>query len=319
MDPEPENEYLTYSIEFRSEEEIAYRCGIKNLPNLLDDIIQGDQPVRRGRPQHLTDLQILQATLLWFRRGESLRSLSQAFKIPETSMRDSIHNFVETKFRAWAKRSVRLLDLEEWGAINNSRDILNEYPNKLFYFVDGTVVECFQPKDPDVSMEYFNHKHRLPGISVWFMTAANGRIVHVSEIDSGSLHDARAWNESGIVDLLTQKYGHQPEIQQKVLCIGADKAYPNIDLPIGWHLHITMTGATDMDDGVNQGVRFADPKIAGHRSVVERAIRVFKSWGVSSNVEAMSKLEFFRIDSIFQIIAALSNYMIFKEHNITQI
>jgi hypothetical protein len=145
-----------------------------------------------------------------------------------------------------------------------------------------------------------------------------GHIVFLSKLDIGHKHDATHFNESKAVELLEEFYELEDDW---TFCLGGDKAYPNIDLPDGWELFVTMTAEEpNLDEQPNSNRkkknenamdvegRTRSPEIAKWRSVVERAIGAIKRWQILSNLDFISKVDGALLQKLLTVICALVNW-----------
>lgn len=146
-----------------------------------------------------------------------------------------------------------------------------------------------------------------------------GHIVFLSKLDIGHKHDATHFNESKAVDELEEFY--EPN-EDWTFCLAGDKAYPNINLPEGWELYVTMTAEEPVNPTEETNVgpkkknekvmdsenRHKSPEIARWRSVVERAIGAIKRWQILSNVDYMSKVDGALLQKLLTVICALVNW-----------
>ena len=146
--------------------------------------------------------------------------------------------------------------------------------HSIFYFVDGTVVEVEESGDVAFRRLLWNNKHQHSALSFFILVSPDGRIVYVSTVDNGNVHDKTAWEHSGVVDELEQFYaGGSANFQ---LAIGGDKAYPYMTVPRNWHKYITKSG--ELPGANPDPTLHFTPEIAKHRAVVERTIGKIKDW-----------------------------------------
>ena len=183
-----------------------------------------------------------------------------------------------------------------------------EFPDVLFYFVDGTVVEVGESGDVAFRRMLWNHKHQINALSFFILVAPNGRIVHASAVDCGSTHDKTAWEQSDAVQQLQKRYADPPAGMR--LAIGGDKAYPNITVPRGWYKYITKSGEkhAKADEGL-----VLSPSIAKHRAVVERSIGKLKDYLVLHRALYLG-YNVARVQKIVYILASLVNQEYFHTH-----
>jgi hypothetical protein len=148
----------------------------------------------------------------------------------------------------WAKEQVRFLKIPEWRA-HHSEELKQDFPDTLFLFVDGTVLEIYSPSDAKARRAHYNSKHCFCAWSFFVVVSPMGEIVYVSKLSAGSEHDASQWDASDCVAKLQHKYLFlHPDRAKTKLALAGDKAYPRIDLPRYWHLYVTMTADEPEDD-----------------------------------------------------------------------
>lgn len=201
----------------------------------------------------------------------------------------------------WGQSTVKWPTPDQWLA--DSRRIqeashYSDYAQKLFFFVDGTIIKTFDTSDIRISQKMRNSKHGSPGFVFFIMVTPAGRVVYVSELREGTCHDKTHFMSDGVVALLEKEYP-EPSVTlngiKYQLVLGGDKAYPFAPLPSGWHWYITKTGEGSMDvdsEGKEVGERASsqklknvifDPGFARLRSVVERTIGRIKGWAIFSS------------------------------------
>lgn len=154
----------------------------------------------------------------------------------------------------------------------------------------------------------WNNKHKIHAFSFFVIVAPDGRIVYVSTVDNGNVHDKTAWEESGVVDELEDFYSEKTANFQ--FAVGGDKAYPNMTVPKGWHKYITKSGEKEASEKSTQ-LHFS-PEIAKHRAVVERTIGKIKDWLILTRKYYLG-FEKARVEKIVFIIANLVNQEYFTK------
>jgi len=299
-------------------------CGIERIDDLLEIILQYGPPLKkkRGPSPRMSQREVLVLTLVWLWTGLPLSKLLSAtpFK-DEHSLRDLISTYICDPLSKFADLMVSFPTVFQWDMMRGNLDLPDR--TNLRFNIDGTPIETWASSDPIVATENFNHKHQMPSLSFWVLVGMNGRILYTSEINMGNKHDATAWNESGIIQLLERTYPppltlapplHSPEYEPG---LNADKAYPKIDLPNGFHLYVTKTAAPDMPQADMH--RHMDASVARHRSVVERSIRQIKKWRVLENLAFVSSTDPIYLQTIIKCIAALVNWRCFTEQGLTSI
>lgn len=278
--------------------------------------------------------------MAWIRQGFRLKCVSYLLQPSRdvSTMKRALKNFLRELF-PWALTQIRYPTLQQWKE-SHSPDILMTFPNRLFYFVDGTILEVWTPSDIAKNRNRYNTKHACPSISFFVVVDPMGRIVYLSPIGPGNYHDATAWNEAfefpghlmgkdGMLEireekkLITQLEEQYPKPwsigeSEFVLTVGGDKAYPEIDLPSGWNVFVTMTAehqaiekpkSSDSTYLINNdNRRKKSPELAKYRAVVERVIGAMKKFKILLNVEFISQIKDDMLHKLLYLIAAIVNY-----------
>jgi len=104
------------------------------------------------------------------------------------------------------------------------------------------------------------------------------------------------------------------------LPFGGDKGYPYIGVPKGWSLYITKSGEDELEEEQEEGEGkrtkrrpitesrphlICTPKIAKHRSVVERVFGAMKQWQILASTQCCSVQK--HVHEFVTIIATLKN------------
>jgi hypothetical protein len=279
--------------------------------------------------------------MAWIRQGFRLKCVSYLLQPDRdvSTMKRGLKNFLRELF-PWALTMIRYPTLQEWKS-SHSDEILKTFPCRLFYFVDGTILEVWTPSDIAKNRNRFNTKHSCPSISFFVVANPIGRIVYLSPIGPGNYHDATAWNEAfefpghvmvddgslevkeekKLVTQLEEVYPKPWTIDERdyTLCVGGDKAYPEIILPADWHVYVTMTAEhqaiesepSDQSSAYlinNDRRRHKSPELAKYRAVVERVIGAMKKFKILLNVEYVSQIKDDILHKLLYLIAAIVNY-----------
>lgn len=185
------------------------------------------------------------------------------------------------------ERIVAFPSVARWATRETSTAFNDNFPRVLVFFVDGTFVESEDTADTLVHKAMFNTKHGGNGWVFTILVTSMGRIVWVSDVEGGRIHDATAWKDSKVCELLAKKYPNanvrfKKEVWQCAL--GGDKAYRCMERPEGWTVYITKSGEADGDGDDEAGVDMSlkgkslfTPEIAPHRAVVERVFGRIKT------------------------------------------
>jgi len=304
-----------------------YALGIKDHAALFLEKGVGDSLIVRGWEAK----ELFKYGLLWARQGLTFEDLGLYLNMDPTTSSRRMEDWIDCLY-PWAKKQILFPNLQEW-ILNNPEKLREQFPNHLFFFVDGTVIKIWTPSDPESRRNHYNNKHGYCAWVFFIVVDPCGHILFLSKLDIGHKHDSTHWNESKVVKLLTSQFASSDDW---TYCIGGDKAYPNISLPPDWHLFVTMTaeeldqsavsfpehdvGTTASessdeghdathDDGRNQKInRHKSPKIAKWRSVVERSIGAIKKWKILENFDFLSRVEGDKLLKLLHVICALVNW-----------
>ena len=233
--------------------------------------------------------------LVWLKHGFAMTFLSHILQKDKTTVRRNFFKLIDD-LQAWAKAQISWPSIDEWENAS-SHKLRFAYPSTLFFWVDGTVVKVWSPKDMKSARTLYNAKHGYHAYSFFVVVRPDGHICYISKCLGGSEHDATHWNHSDVFDHLQMLYSH--EIQGKQYSIGGDKAYKGIRRPENWQNHVTLTALTEeeeSDDEDNEDMNvswwkgnfIADPRIAPFRAVVERTIGAMKRWQILTNEPLLS-------------------------------
>src|SRR3989338_1591749 len=199
---------------FSDPKDAKYWTGIERL----DDLWQIVEPVLS---QQLTPLQKLSisngekkrysalkehffALLVWLRRGLRLSDFTGNTKVAKTKKSVKLHFFwIIDALSEWTKGEVYLPTVTEWMSVNNRMTtgrgqgtIREEYPNNLFLFVDGSVIDAYKPSDADGKSRHFNSKHKKHCRAFTILASAEGKIRWITRAYDGGVHDVNAWHYS---------------------------------------------------------------------------------------------------------------------------
>lgn len=233
-------------------------------------------------------------TLLILRSGISHQKAANFLSnsASESTARRCFGHWLEA-INSWGEQTkqVAFLKPDEWKKECDTKcKFLEDFPNHLIYFVDGTPVATYNPTEFNASYRTWNQKHQIHSFTFFVLVTPTGRIVYVSDLEGGSVHDATHFRKSDVMERLNTEY--QRAHGAWTYCIGGDKGYRAVLPPPKWLMLITKSGeqsgdqgnATNGDDGgsnpiENDSIIFS-PSIAKHRSVVERVFGRLKEWRI---------------------------------------
>lgn len=277
-------------------------CGMRDFGSLLQAVSSFSTGPKRSDSIPLDKL--LALFLVWARMGFSFPNLAAGQGISPFGLSKAIRSLCKNELYRFALSQVNMPDIDEL-VEEHPDDLLDEYGNRLFFFVDGTIIPVHSSRFVLKRKMSFNSKHQTYSTSFWILVSPLGRIHYLSKVDFGNVHDATAWNESNICEVLRENYPAEMR-GDYTLAIGGDKAYPNIDVPPGFELYITKSGE-DAHGSKKPWVKFS-PTIAKYRSVVERSIGQIKSWRILSSKPYMSRIPWAFMRKLLLIICALCNF-----------
>jgi hypothetical protein len=306
-------------------------CGISNVSALWNDVSSlislSSKQVKGFAHSGISPQGFFNKFLIWMRRGLSLRDLCGNVKKHVFSRQ--LKRFVDSLV-PWASSYVKFpSDLDVWMSSDNGmktstvrkdQTIRKLYPNQVFLFVDGSYFRVSEPHLCTMSRQLFwNSKHNCHAVSFFILVAPTGRVLYSSPIYEGSIGDGEAWRAQNMEEVLEANFPpsyftSHPDITPTV---SGDKAFPRVKVPAQWKLHTTRLKASKAD---LKDIRCViDPKIAPHRSVVERSIMRIKKWRVWSNEKFLSMQSLKFLSKLLLITCALTNYELFIDKGLSLI
>jgi hypothetical protein len=214
--------------------------------DLLWSEIGGEIPAEPSKkPPVFSQRQQIVIFLTMLRKGFNFTQMSCLLGLGRDQTRN-IFKHALVFLKNWTLNEVSLPSLTQWRLTHTEKFIATYGPNSLMFFVDGTVLPCLNSRIGQMKRAFWNFKHMMTAKCFTIVVTEDGRIVLCSKTVPGSIHDRVAWNKSGLLDLLVEKYGLPHDAIQNGLVppgttfsIGGDKGYPGILVPKGWNLHIT--------------------------------------------------------------------------------
>lgn len=296
-----------------------YWCGFSN--EVLQSLIYEWQEFGVEVPQNWELNFFYLIFLLWLRQGWTFVFLAHFVKVVRVSLRKHFFHLIE-RLQPWCMQHIGFPSFEEWSYRTQvNQGLCHLFPHTLFFFVDGTVVKIWAPEDSKTARAFYNQKHGYHAYVFFIVVTADGKIVYISDVRSGTEHDKTHWNESDAPDQLEQLYCGG--WNGKILSIGGDKAYRGIRRPIGWENRVTKSAEEEeKNENENENEQtvkknkewwcdyIKDVKIARHRAVVERTIGAMKKWLILTNEPLISRVTVEEMRSLLVLIAALTNYQL---------
>ena len=304
----------------------------------LFDEIQGY--LRDSAPNaRMTKKALFLGSMFLFKNQVSARRLAPSVGtgFSDRSLQMHFNSFIDD-VQAWANGQVRRLSNEELLAESKKNTDYpgGKYSKIILFHVDGSVSQTYVPGDCSAARVMRNTKHNMHSWTWYIIVSSSGKILYVSEVEGGSIHDkTHLDNDQGLFKLAKWyggKDGHLVINGSKYqLCMCGDKAYPRAKLPPGWRGRVTKSGeqTNDVnDDGEEiEGSSVAagaqppadvdfDPEVAKLRGVVERVICLMKTWGIMTGMTHMTDQT--KADKIVRFVAALVNWTL-RRRKITQV
>lgn len=109
-------------------------------------------------------------------------------------------------FDGWIEenRLLHWISPQEWlsDTTTASGSFAQEYILTLIFHVDGTVIPVLTPSDTNFNKQTYNSKHDENAWQFFVVVTQTGRIVHLSTIEGGKIHDKTHWEKNEITDKL---------------------------------------------------------------------------------------------------------------------
>jgi hypothetical protein len=237
--------------------------GVEDFEHFYNEVKPHLTPFKNARPPWPHDcVRLLQTSLAILRNG-----LHYRFAIPlleparsRFGLSDAFEHLIDDLYE-WAVSTIRFVPAEEWREAH-PKECRELFPECLFYFIDGTVLEINSPVDIKKNRAMYNSKHGICAWSYFIMVAPNGEIVYISPCELGSTHDSTAYDvamafppmkyedngdvvyrtDQSLVEQLGEQYadGIKLDGNSYTPCIGGDKAYPLIDVPKGMSFAVVL-------------------------------------------------------------------------------
>jgi hypothetical protein len=262
---------IVEKIAFGSKQNLAW-YGVSSMTHFYLTVKEYLKPIVCQPPLPRDFFRQLQRSLVLLRVGFPMK-VAQPMMEPHRGGKCVRRVFNQTmeQLYPWALTQITLPTPTEWLAMNTEK-LEKGFPNRLFFFIDGTILEVWRPKDIKRARSDFNAKHGCAAVSFFIVVSPTGRIVYISHLDTGNTHDSTSWNlapafpptnvtkiaaekrTDGETFIMTlQKYygvkGIAKTLQDIPLevffAIGGDKAYPFILLPNGWYLYVTASSSEE--------------------------------------------------------------------------
>jgi hypothetical protein len=126
--------------------------------------------------------------MVWMRRGLNFTFLSHFIGKSITTIRRQFYALINDLY-PWALKKIEWpKSVEEWRLTHHEK-LRQVYPKTLFFWVDGTVVKTWCPKDSKTARVFYNKKHEGHAYVFFVTVTPDGKIVFVSDCMSGTEHD----------------------------------------------------------------------------------------------------------------------------------
>jgi hypothetical protein len=136
-----------------------------------------------GRPRQLTLRQAVKATIMYFKNNITEEVIGELLFVDQSTISRAISEL----------ESVIADVLDEFVP-----DLANEMAGRVG-IVDGSLCPCWSWAD---APELFSGKHKTTGHSHQFVCNTEGDLMHISDPLPGKTHDAKAFDETGLADIL---------------------------------------------------------------------------------------------------------------------
>lgn len=227
---------------------------------------------------------------------------------------------------------IKLPSVEEWHSMNIAIGKQTRFNDTLTLILDGTSLPIRAPSNHRGARATYVSYKKHNAYRYFIATALNGEIVYVSKFWQGRVTDATMYRESGLKEILEQKYDVQIIISSGIslgLALGGDKGYVACEPPKDWDLLITKSGLAEIsapttqlypeiDDGVEAQplpstvswkrkfmTEWAEP-----RTVVEISVGIGKRWKKLSNGTILLKEDYKIYENCVVIAAHIANLII---------
>ncbi|MGH3518801.1 MAG: transposase family protein [Haloechinothrix sp.] len=192
-----------------------------------------------GRPRQLTLRQAVKVTIMYFKNNITEEVIGELLFVDQSTISRAISEL----------EGVIADVLEEFVP-----DLAEEMDGRVG-IVDGSLCPCWSWAE---APELYSGKHKTTGHSHQFVCDTDGELMHVSDPQPGKTHDAKAFDETGLADILRSDNA-----------VG-DKGYIGKGIPTPFR---APAGGQLLD--WQKEFNTAINKI---RYVIERAIANFKTW-----------------------------------------
>ncbi|AZZ54916.1 transposase [Rathayibacter iranicus] len=197
---------------------------------------------RRGRPRTLSLAGALQITLLYYRQNVTEQLIADVIGVSQSTV----------------SRTIAVVEAMLNVVVDDEQPDVEAALRGTTAVIDGTLLPCWSWAD---APELYSGKHKTTGHNCQVLADLSGRLIHISDPIAGKHHDAHAFRETGLADILNLS---------NTL---ADKGYQGTGMvtPIKKRL-----GEEHLPDHAKQHNRFVNT----HRYVIERTIANIKTWRI---------------------------------------
>ena len=246
----------------KAEDTMFKWCGERKARELVQEVgqIDGHHPSGKRGVHSRQDWHYI--WLIMSRYGLTLVDLAEWCEMEMKEVAKQIQA-AQKSWLKWAQKQIKLPTIAEWQR-RSPQSLREACEDELYFFVDSTYIPILPPTNGEVQKHAWHPKHKVHALVFTAVVTGDGHIVWISEVDLGNMHDATAWNSSGVVPKLTKAFGEVASAKEKTvttpqLCICGDKAYDTINIPTGWDCVVTLSGAIeDVEDGYGRQIMQED-------------------------------------------------------------
>lgn len=203
--------------------------------------VMGPWQSMSGRPRGLSFEEALRAALMYFRLNVAQEVIAELWGIGQASV----------------SRYIAAFEVSIAEVLDDAVPDLTEEVEGRVVLIDGSLCPTWSYSD---APELYSGKHHTTGYNHQFVSYLDGTLVHISDAQPGSTHDAKAFTRAGLDALVTP----ETAIADKGY-LGRPVTVPKKKPPHGelldWHHQFNTT-------------------INALRAAIERAIAHFKNWRI---------------------------------------
>jgi transposase len=219
---------------------------MQELVARVQGALPGPWNKKTGRPKSCGLYRAVEVACMYLRQNITQEVLGDVWGISQSTVSRIVTDLVPL-VRAVLKEFVP--DAEQALELVNGRVCL----------VDGTITPCWSYADHD---ELWSRKHGTTGFNAQLVCLLNGDAVYISDPLDGKTHDAKAFTDTPVADIVKHSGGG----------IG-DKGYQGCD-------GMATPRKTPPKGKLSENDKKCNAEISSLRAAVERLVAHFKSWRI---------------------------------------